>query len=284
VTWRPTVIVDQTAEVSTLECNGFTYLVCLLNPMGYSLCVELTPTVTVRVAINSIIESCSTQHIRIESIVTSDTLLSSSLYHAVATRTAIIEMSPGSVLGALTMRMTMIKSAVRIIISNSTNPIINQLERYITIAANMQCNRGRAVLTGTRPAESFLRRSMEYSTDVGLQIGSPCIGTDDDGVRQECIYLYPETGCSGAHVTLHLYDGTTQAKRQIVPTTYDRLLMMILHGNPDSIAPASTRLEGMDAYDVQIRQTVDHAGNPIPNLHMNPSQLRELFSFSMFRS
>jgi hypothetical protein len=239
--------------------------------------------VNVRVAINSIIESCSTQHIRIESIVTSDTLLSSSLYHAVSTSTAIIEMSPGSVLGALEKRERMIKSAVRIIISNSTNPIINKLERYLTIAANMQCNRGRTVLTGTRPAESFLRRSMEYSTDVGLQIGSPCIGTDDDGVRKECVYLYPETGCSGAHVTLHLDDGTTHAKRQIVPTTYDRLLMMILHGNPDSIAPASTRLEGMDAYDIQIRQTVDHEGNPIPNLHMNPSQLRELFSFSMFR-
>jgi hypothetical protein len=285
VTWRPTVVVDQTAEVSTLECGGFTYLVCLLNPMGYSLCVELTPTVTVRAAITSILDSCSKQHIRLDGIVTSgDTLLSSTLYHAIDTSITLREMSPGSVLGAITRRMAMIKSAVRIILTNSTNPIINHLSRYLTIAANMQCNRGRTAITGDRPTESFLRRRMEYSKDVGLQIGSACIGTDTGGVRRECIYLYPETECSGAHVTLHLDDGITQGKRHIVPTTYDRLLMMILHGNPDSIAPASTRLEGLDAYNVQISRTVDDAGNPISNLAMNPSNLRELFSYSMFRS
>jgi hypothetical protein len=285
VTWRATAVVDQTAEVSTLECGGFTYLVCLLNPMGYSLCVELTPSVTVRVAITSILDSCSKQHIRVDGIVTSgDTLLSSTLYHAIDTNITLREMSPGSVLGAITRRMAMIKSAVQIILTNSTNPIIKYLSRYLTIGANMQCNRGRTAITSDRPTESFLRRRMEYSKDVGLQIGSACIGTDTSGVRKECIYLYPETECSGAHVTLHLDDGTTQDKRQIVPTSYDRLLTMIVYGNPDSIAPASTRLDGLDAYNVQTSRTGDDAGNPISNLAMSPSDLRELFSGSMFRS
>jgi hypothetical protein len=282
VTWRPTAVVDQTAEVSTLECGGFTYLLCLLNPMGYSLCVELTPSVTVRVAITSILDSCSKQHIRVDGIVTSgDTLLSSTLYHAIGTNITLREMSPGSVLGAITRRMAMIKSAVRIILTNSTNPVIKHLRGHVTIAANMQCNRGRTATTSDRPTESFLRRRMQYSMDVGLQIGSACIGTDTSGVIRECIYLYPETECSGAHVTLHLDDGTTQSKRQIVPTTYDRLLAMILGGNPDSIAPASTRLDGLDAYNIQITRTVDDAGNPI--LAMSPSDLRELFSGGMFR-
>jgi hypothetical protein len=195
----------------------------------------------------------------------------------------MIEMSPGSVLGALEQRERMIKSAVRIITSNSTNPIIKDLERHVTVAANMQCNRGRPVPTGSRPSESFLHRSMEYSTDVGLQIGSPCIGTDEDGIRKECVYLYPDTACSGSHVTIHLDDGTTHAKRQIVPTSYDTLLMMIHDGNLESIAPPSTRLAGVDSYNIQIRETVDHVGNPIANLHMSPSQLRELCSGSLFR-
>jgi hypothetical protein len=266
-----------------LECGGFTYLVCLLNPMGYSLCVELTPKVTVRVAITSILDSCSRQGIRLDVIVTSgDTILSTALFHAMDASITLREMSPGSTLGAITRRMVMIKSAVRIILTNSTNPVINHLSRHVTIAANMQCNQGRTTTTGHRPTESFLRRRMQYSMDVGLQIGSACIGTDTMGVRRECVYLYPETECSGAHVTLHLDDGTTQSKRQIVPTSYERLLAMILYGNPDSIAPASTRLAGVDAYNVQITRTVDDAGNPISNLAMSASNLRELSSGYMF--
>jgi hypothetical protein len=280
--WRPTSRVDQTAEVVTMGCEGYTYLVCFLNPMQYSLCIELTPTVTVRDAIMSIMDSCSAQHIKVESIVTSgDISLNATLHQAVATQVAITEMSPGSTLGGLTKRIGMVKLAVRHVISYIDNPSLSDyMKRYLPIAANLQCNRGRTGPTGVRPTESFLNRRMEYRTDVGLQIGSPCIGTSSDGVTRECVYLHPTTACSGEHVTLHLDDGTTHVKRHIVPETREKLLMMMMNGDVNSIAPPSTRLRGLDGYDIETYRTVDDAGYPIANRMdlANESQLRELFT------
>jgi hypothetical protein len=53
-----------------MSCIGFTYVVFLLRPMEYSLCIKLTATVTIAIAITSIIETCSAQNIKIECITT----------------------------------------------------------------------------------------------------------------------------------------------------------------------------------------------------------------------
>jgi hypothetical protein len=70
--------------------------------------------------------------------------------------------------------------------------------------------------------EEFMQRPMVYSTDVGLQIGDPCVGTRPDGSEHVCVYLYPNL-TTGSHTTYHIEDDTIDAKLTVVPASEDNL-------------------------------------------------------------
>ena len=82
-----------------------------------------------------------------------------------------------------------------------------------------------------------MQKRMVYSVDVGLQIGTPCIGTTIDGREHVGVYLYPEP-MSGTHLTFHMEDGSTGSKTDIEPTT-EEILRGSVHYESDSDDPGS---------------------------------------------
>jgi hypothetical protein len=225
VDWVPNVRSGQTLQVQIMVCERYTYLVAIAMPMEYSWCTELSRSVSVADAIDRILLACRAQGVSVESIETGggNELLTMNVMHAVdSLHMKVIQLPARTPAVHVEKRTAAVKSTCHHLISYLDKPTLRHVTRHVPIEANSISNRRRSVATGQRPMEEFMQRPMVYTTDVGLQIGDPCVGTRPDGTEHVCVYLYPNP-TTGSHTTYHIENDTIDAKLTVVPASEDTL-------------------------------------------------------------
>jgi hypothetical protein len=200
-------------------------------PMQYSWCVETTEITPIASALKRVMLECRSQGVCVSEIEAgTDTKLTDSTVHHTSTvidiqLTDLTEISPAPhaapALHAL-RRVQEIKSARNTLTSHLFHPLFSELTRYSAIQANARVNIRRSFSTGHRPHEDFMQKRIVYSADVGLQIGTPCVGTTTYGRDEVGVYLYPEPLCR-THLMLHMEDGSTRSTTTIQQTTEEHL-------------------------------------------------------------
>jgi hypothetical protein len=119
-------------------------------------------------------------------------------------------------------RIMSIESTCHHITSYLDKPTLRYVTKHVPIEANFISNRMRSASTRLRPIEQFMKRPIVYTSDVGLQIGDPCVGTKSDGTQHLCVYLYPNPTAL-THVTYHIESDTIDDKITVVPASEDTL-------------------------------------------------------------
>jgi hypothetical protein len=225
-------------------------------PMQYSWCVETTEVTTIANALKRVMSECTSQGVCVSEIEagTDTKMTNSRVPHTSAVHdiqlTDLTEISPAPHAAPALhaqRRMQEIKSARNTLTSHLFHPLFSELTRYSPIEANAQVNRRRSVSTGHRPHEDFTQKRIVYSADVGLQIGTPCVGTTPYGRDEVGVYLYPEPLC-GTHLMLHMEDGTTRSTTTIQQTTEEYLWRNVHYeSDSDDPTPTNTSLTMEDA-------------------------------------
>jgi hypothetical protein len=273
--WTPPTRQGQTMQVCIMPCEGYTYLVAILTPMQYSWCIEISMTNPVANALDQIMSECGSQGVcvgviesgRDRGLINSEVCDTATLHDI-----HLAERTGGAPAPHAERRMREIKSAHSNLTSHLSNPIFSEITRYVAIEANSQVNRRRSFSTGHRPHEDFMQKRMVYSVDVGLQIGTPCIGTTIDGREHVGVYLYPEP-MSGTHLTFHMEDGSTGSKTDIEPTT-EEILWGSVHyesDSDDSTPEATNTSLTMEDAEYDHAPAVTRGADHDPNTESGPA-------------
>jgi hypothetical protein len=215
----------QTLQVQIMTREGYTYLVAIAMPMDYSWCTELSRSVSVSDSIDNTLTACRTHGVNVESIEIGcgNDLLTMNVRHSVdSLHMNVVQLPAMAPAVHVERRIVAVESTCHHITSYLDKPTLRHVTRHVPIEANSISNRMRSVATGQRPIEQFMQRPIVYTTDVGLQIGDPCVGTRLDGTEHVCVYLYPNP-TAGNHVTYHIENDTIDEKTTVVPASEDTL-------------------------------------------------------------
>jgi hypothetical protein len=194
-------------------------------PMDYSWCTALSRSVSVSDCIDNTLTACKTHGVYVESIEIGrgNDLLAMNVRHSVdSLHMHVLQLPAMAPAGHVERRIASIESTCHHITSYLDKPTLRYVTKHVPIEANSISNRMRSASTGQRPIEQFMKRPIVYTSDVGLQIGDPCVGTRRDGTQHLCVYLYPNpTACT--HVTYHIESDTMDDKTTVVPASEDTL-------------------------------------------------------------
>ncbi len=221
----PSLRSGQTLQVQVMTREGYTYLVAIVMPMDYSWCTALSRSVSVSDCIDNTLTACKTHGVYVESIEIGcgNDLLAMNVRHSVdSLHMHVLQLPAMARAEHIERRIASIESTCHHITSHLDKPTLRYVTKYVPIEANSISNRMRSESSRQRPIEQFMKRPMVYTSDVGLQIGDPCVGTRLDGTPHICVYLYANP-TAFTHVTYHIESDTVDDKITVAPASEDTL-------------------------------------------------------------
>ena len=258
---------EQIAEMDLMFYGGSIFLVAILTPLEYSLCIPVKDKGSDQIlnAVERVFVEAKGKGYNIQ-VVKSDNEKSLSTNEIASqlaqSRASQDHTAPGQHASRAERRIQFIKQKARTI-GQLPYKQSKELMKHAVIAANRYTNMQKAAssVSPLTPREKFLGRSSDFKRDIRMPFGSYCqcttpnTSSNDDPRTEACVFLYPKEATVPSFRVMRVSNGAVITRTQLI-----QLPM------PDAIASS---LDKHAEHDVLDWGEAIHTGANADNTHDN---------------
>lgn len=219
---------EQIAEMDLMFYGGSVFLVAILTPLEYSLCIPVKDKGSEQIlnAVERVFVEAKGKGYNIQ-VVKSDnekslstTEIASQLAQSKASQD---HTAPGQHASRAERRIQFIKQKARTI-GQLPYKQSKELMKHSVIAANRYTNMQKAAssVSPLSPREKFLGRSSDFKRDIRMPFGSYCqcttpnTSSNDDPRTEACIFLYPKEATVPSFRVMRVSNGAVITRTQLI--------------------------------------------------------------------